>query len=72
MHVYFLEFITAVAIISINCLSYVHVEVEIFKKNSVRRLTVLRGDSVFSSPPERLMTSDFEGFFIRSYSYLNS
>ena len=29
---------------------------------SVRLLSVLRGRSVFSSPPQRPMTSDFEGF----------
>ena len=35
----------------------------LFKKiNSVRLLTVLRGHSVFSSPPQRPMISDFEGF----------
>ena len=44
----------------------------------VRLLSVLRGHSVFSSPPQRPMTSDFEGFFYpRSYplhlfSYHNS
>ena len=31
---------------------------------SVRLLSVLRGHSVFSSPPQRPMTSDFEGFSI--------
>ena len=31
---------------------------------SVRLLSVLRGHSVFSSPPQRPMTSDFEGFAI--------
>ena len=44
---------------------------------SVRLLSVLRGHSVFSSPPQRLMTSDFEGFLyqilsITLFSYLNS
>ena len=29
---------------------------------SVRLLSVLRGHSVFSSPPQRPMTSDFDGF----------
>jgi len=29
---------------------------------SVQLLAVLRGHSVFSSPPQRPMTSDFEGF----------
>ena len=29
---------------------------------SVRLLSVLLGHSVFSSPPQRPMTSDFEGF----------
>ena len=39
---------------------------------SVRLLSVLRGHSVFSSPPQRPMTSDFEGFSIPDfihYSY---
>ena len=31
---------------------------------SVRLLSVLRGHSVFSSPPQRPVTSDFEGFSI--------
>ena len=31
---------------------------------SVRLLSILRGHSVFSSPPQRPMTSDFEGFSI--------
>ena len=31
---------------------------------SLRLLLVLRGHSVFSSPPQRPMTSDFEGFSI--------
>ena len=45
---------------------------------SIRLLSVLRGHLVFSSPPQRPMNSDFEGFFYtRSYplhlfSYLNS
>ena len=45
---------------------------------SVRLFSVLRGHSVFSSPPQRPMTSDFEGFsnpdFIHYiyFSYLNS
>ena len=30
-------------------------------------LSVLRGHSVFSSPPQRPMTSDFNGFYPRSY-----
>ena len=34
---------------------------------SVRILSVLRGHSVFSSPPQRPMTSDFEGFPIRDF-----
>ena len=41
---------------------------------SVRLLSVLRGHSVFSTPPQRPMTSDFEGFLsqivsITFYSY---
>ena len=44
---------------------------------SVRLLSVLCGHSVFSSPPQRPMTSDFEGFLyqilsITIFSYLNS
>ena len=44
---------------------------------SGRLLSVLRGHSVFSSPPQRPMTSDFEGFLYRIlsitlFSYLNS
>ena len=44
---------------------------------SVRLLSVLRGHSVFSSPSQRPMTSDFEGFLyqilsITLFSYLNS
>ena len=44
---------------------------------SVWFLSVLRGHSVFSSPPQRSMTSDFEGFLyqilsITLFSYLNS
>ena len=47
------------------------------KKISVRLLSVLRGHSFFSSPPQRPMTSDFEGFLyqilsITLFSYLNS
>ena len=51
-----------------------------FKNNffSVRLLSVLRGQSFFSSPPQRSMTSDFEGFSIPDFihyiyfPYLNS
>ena len=34
---------------------------------SVRLLSVLRGHSVFSSPPQRSMTSDFKGFSIPDF-----
>ena len=34
---------------------------------SFRLLSVLRGNSVFSSPPQRPMTSDFEGFSIQDF-----
>ena len=34
---------------------------------SDRLLSVLRGHSVFSSPPQRPMTSDFEGFSIPDF-----
>jgi len=40
---------------------------------SVRLLSVLRGHSSFSSPPQRPMTSDFEGFsipYVIHYIYL--
>ena len=44
---------------------------------SIRLLSVLRGHSVFSSPPQWPMTSNFEGFLyqilsITLFSYLNS
>ena len=47
------------------------------KNISVRLLSVLRGHSFFSSPPQQPMTSDFEGFlyqilFITFFSYLHS
>ena len=35
---------------------------------SVRLLSVLRGHSVFSSPPQQSMTSDFEGFLSQMVS----
>ena len=43
---------------------------------SVQLLSGLRGHSFFSSPPQRLMTADFEGFLyqilsITLFSYLN-
>ena len=49
----------------------------VFVVFSVRLLSVLRGHSGFSSPPQRPMTSDFEGFLyqilsITLFSYLNS
>ena len=34
---------------------------------SVRLLSVLRGHSIFSSPPQQPMTSDFEGFSIPDF-----
>ena len=37
------------------------------KEFSVRLLSVLRGHSVFSSPPQRPMTSDFERFSIPDF-----
>ena len=40
---------------------------------NVRLLSALRGDSYFSSPPQRPMTSDLEGFYpLHLFSYLNS
>ena len=35
---------------------------------SIRLLSVLRGHSGFSSPPQRPMTSDFEGFLYQILS----
>ena len=48
-----------------------------FKHFSIRILSVLRGHSVFSSPPQRPMTSKFDGFLyqilsITFFNYLNS
>ena len=37
---------------------------------SVEHLSVLRGHSVFSSPPQRPMTSDFEGFLSQIVSII--
>ena len=37
------------------------------KNVDVWLLSVLRGHSVFSSPPQRPMTSDFEGFSIQDF-----
>jgi len=37
------------------------------KRFNVRLLSVLRGHLVFSSPPQRPMTSDFEGFSIPDF-----
>jgi len=34
---------------------------------NIRLLSVMRGHSVFSSPPQRPMTSDFEGFSILDF-----
>ena len=52
-----------------------HLFIYIYYFFSVRLLSVLRGHSVFSSPPQRPMTSDFEGFSIPDfihYIYFNS
>ena len=43
------------------------VTVSFFVFISVRIVSVLRGHSVFSSPPQRPMTSDFEGFSIPDF-----
>ena len=43
------------------------VTVSFFVFISVRIVSVLRGHSVFPSPPQRPMTSDFEGFFILDF-----
>ena len=40
---------------------------DIFIFVSVRLLSVLHGHSVFASPPQRPMTSDFEGFSIPDF-----
>ena len=45
-----------------SCKAYIFL-----KSFSVRLLLVLRGHSGFSSPPQRSMTSDFEGFSIRDF-----
>ena len=43
----------------------IHFETKTYQLSfSVRLLSVLRGHSVLSSPPQRPMTSDFEGFSI--------
>ena len=51
-------------------------DIELFRRHtffftvrllSVLLLSVLRGHSVFSSPPQRPMTSDFEGFSIPDF-----
>ena len=38
---------------------------------SVRLLPILRGHSVFSSSPQRPMTSDFEGFLIPDFIHIH-
>jgi len=54
-----------------------YVQYKCFFIFSVRLYSVLCGHSVFSSPPQRPMNSDFEGFLyqilsITLFSYLNS
>ena len=49
---------------NIGCLTFIDFCCCFF---SVRLLSVLRGHSVFSSPPQRPMTSDFEGFSIPDF-----
>ena len=46
---------------------HVHIVRLLIKKISVRLLSVLRGHLVFSSPPQRQMTSDFEGLSIPDF-----
>ena len=53
------------------------VVVFLYKKISIRLLSVLHGHSFFSSPPQQPMTPDIEGFLyqilsITLFSYLNS
>ena len=47
--------------------AYNHFVVVVFVFFSVRLLSVLRGHSFFSSPPQRPMTSDFERFSIPDF-----
>ena len=59
------------------CINYTQSAYYTLFLDSVRLLSVLRGHSVFSSPPQQPMTSDFEGFLykilsITLFSYLNS
>ena len=51
---------------SLRDLIYLFTNLKI-NKFSVRLLSVLCGHSVFSSPPQRPMTSDFEGFSIPDF-----
>ena len=44
-----------------------HIDFFSFLFLTIRLLSVLRGHSVFSSPPQRPMTSDFEGFSIPDF-----
>ena len=57
-----------------GCFGIVNKRIFFFFFFSVRLVSVLRGHSVFSSPPQRPMTSDFERFSNQDffhYIYLN-
>ena len=62
--------LTLIGIVMLNVLAFstdrqTHIIFFIFL--SVRLLSVLRGHSVFSFPPQPTMTSDFEGFSIPDF-----
>ena len=64
-----------VPVVSVCMKNKEHFSVLVISRNIfiVRLLSVLRGHSVFSSPPQRPMTSDFSFFlFLHLFSYLNS
>ena len=66
---------TTICALSINHLALISLLLIIVL--GVRLLSALRGDSFFSSPPQRPMTSNFEGFLyqilsITLFSYFNS
>ena len=63
---WFSLFITSISLrtILLSPLATAHLMMLIILFFSVRLLAVLRGHSLFSSPSQRPMTSDFEGFSI--------
>ena len=68
---HFLLVVFPVALASLDVVSmalvYFVIVTVVFLFFSVRLLSVLRGHSVFSSPPQRPMTSDFEGVYIPDF-----